>query len=168
MTNDEIRRAKLAELISDAGSVAAVARALGVSSSQISQWKNASPDSKTGKPRVMQDSSARRIEDVFSKPRGWMDSASPTASVPQAPQLSDKPTDDKYQDHVIQTHAKTLAQQAAEVAQLWMDLSPDQRREVLDALREKSKPGQKTRQGMSAPTARPGRKSPKKLKASGD
>jgi transposase-like protein len=137
MTNDEIRRAKLAELISDAGSVAAVARALGVSSSQISQWKNASPDSKTGKPRVMQDSSARRMEDVFSKPRGWMDSATAVVVEQHTPTIiNDKPTADKYQEHVINAHAKTIAQQASEVAHLWMDLPAHRKNEVLQQLRE--------------------------------
>lgn len=55
------------------GSVRAVADALGKSSAQISQWLNASPDSKTGKPRNISAVSARDIEEKLGKPRGWFD-----------------------------------------------------------------------------------------------
>jgi hypothetical protein len=73
MTNDEIRRENLRILVSETGGVAKLADRLGISGSQVSQWKNASPDSKTGKPRAMQDESARRLENACGKPRGWMD-----------------------------------------------------------------------------------------------
>ena len=73
MTNDEIRRDNLKILVSETGGVARLADRLGISSSQVSQWKNASPDSKTGKPRAMQDDSARKLEAACGKPRGWMD-----------------------------------------------------------------------------------------------
>jgi len=75
MTVDEIRRHRLFELLDELGSLVALARLLGHNgTAQISQWKTAAPDSKTGKPRKISDDSARRIEAVTGKPRGWMDS----------------------------------------------------------------------------------------------
>jgi hypothetical protein len=43
------------------------------SSAQISQWRKRSPNSKTGKPRVISTESARKLERACGKPAGWMD-----------------------------------------------------------------------------------------------
>jgi len=43
------------------------------SSAQITQWRKRSPDSKTGKPRIISTGSARKLERVCGKPEGWMD-----------------------------------------------------------------------------------------------
>ena len=73
-TIEEIYRERLAILIAEAGnSQAKLARALDKQPAQISQWLNASPDSKTGKPRVMSREVAREIERKLGKPTGWMD-----------------------------------------------------------------------------------------------
>lgn len=72
-TVEDIRRMNLRHLVGEMGSVRAVADALGKSSAQISQWLNASPDSKTGKPRNISAVSARDIEEKLGKPRGWFD-----------------------------------------------------------------------------------------------
>jgi phage repressor protein C with HTH and peptisase S24 domain len=72
-TNDEIRRANLSILISENGGSGKLADKLEKSNSQISQWKNASKHSSTGKERGMSDDSARFIEERCGKPRGWMD-----------------------------------------------------------------------------------------------
>ena len=82
MTNDEIRRANLITLIAKAGGVGKCADALGLSSSQVSQWKNGSPDSKTGKKRTIGDDSARKIEIAFGVPRGWLDQDHSKATSP--------------------------------------------------------------------------------------
>ncbi len=74
-TVDDIRRERLATLISEAGGVAKLANKLGKSSAQISQWLNASPDSKTGRPRGMRPDSCREIESACGKQTGWMDAA---------------------------------------------------------------------------------------------
>lgn len=60
-------------LILQIGGVTEFANKYGRNSTQISQWRNASPDSKTGKPRSISKESAREIEKVFNKPMGWMD-----------------------------------------------------------------------------------------------
>lgn len=74
MTIEQIRRAKLEALIEQCGSVTAVASKLGHSTSaQVSQWRNAAADSRTGKPRTISTASARLIESKFGKPHGWMD-----------------------------------------------------------------------------------------------
>ncbi len=70
---EETRRQKLAQLVRDYGTVSALADAVQKSSSQVSQWLNASPDSKTGKPRSISAPSARHIETRTGKPSGWMD-----------------------------------------------------------------------------------------------
>lgn len=73
MTNDDVRRWRLDRLIDEAGGVGALAGKLGISASQVSQWRNASPDSKTRKPRGMSDGTARRMEHAFGKHTGWFD-----------------------------------------------------------------------------------------------
>ncbi|PJK00816.1 hypothetical protein CO641_02270 [Lysobacteraceae bacterium NML91-0213] len=70
---DEIRRANLAILVREFGSVAAVARLADRTPSQVSQWLNGSKNSATGKPRGMLKDTARYIERVTGKPEGWLD-----------------------------------------------------------------------------------------------
>lgn len=72
-TVEDIRRMNLRVLVEQKGSVRAVAELLGKSSAQISQWLNASPDSKTGKPRNISAISARDIEKKLGMPRGLFD-----------------------------------------------------------------------------------------------
>lgn len=72
-TIEETRLDKLLILRDELGSTKALAELLGKSSSQISQWLNQSPDSKTGKPRAINNASAREIEQLARKPKGWMD-----------------------------------------------------------------------------------------------
>lgn len=70
---DVTRREKLALLIKEAGSQAALSETIGKAPAQISQWLNASVHSRTGKPRVMSNAIAREIEAKTGKPDGWMD-----------------------------------------------------------------------------------------------
>lgn len=72
-TIEEIRRQKLRLLAEERGGSAKLASFLDISPAQLSQWINASPDSKTGKPRAVSTSSARTIEMKCGKPTGWMD-----------------------------------------------------------------------------------------------
>lgn len=67
------RRENLAILIKEAGSQSNLSDAIGKAPAQISQWLNASTNSKTGKPRVMSNAIAREIEEKTGKPTGWMD-----------------------------------------------------------------------------------------------
>jgi transcriptional regulator with XRE-family HTH domain len=71
-TVSEIRRARLLQLIEQAGSIQAVADKIGRSHAQVSQWKNMNTRS-SGRPSVIGAESARLIEEAFNKPRGWMD-----------------------------------------------------------------------------------------------
>ena len=71
-TIEEVRRARLAILESEAGSQTKLADLLGKSPAQLSQWKNASTSS-TGRERAMSSDAARSIEEKMGKPRGWMD-----------------------------------------------------------------------------------------------
>ena len=70
---DVTRREKLGLLIKEAGSQAALSESIGKAPAQISQWLNASLNSRTGKPRVMSNAIAREIEQKTGKPEGWMD-----------------------------------------------------------------------------------------------
>lgn len=72
-TIDAIHRQRLALLIKEAGSQTKLAAKIGKSPNQISQWLNGSKDSKTGKPRAMDRTTAREFERACGKPAGWMD-----------------------------------------------------------------------------------------------
>ena len=87
------RRQNLAALIAEAGSQAALSEQIGKAPAQISQWLNASTNSKTGKPRVMSNAIAREIEKLAAKPDGWMDQARSNAPISvAAPALTSEPT----------------------------------------------------------------------------
>lgn len=70
---EETRRARLRQLVADYGTQAKLSEKIGKAPAQISQWINASKDSKTGTPRVMDRTTAREIEKALKKPDGWMD-----------------------------------------------------------------------------------------------
>lgn len=72
-TIEVIYRDNLALLIEAHGSQANLSKVIGKAPAQISQWLNASNDSKTGKPRSMRRETAREIERLAGKPPGWMD-----------------------------------------------------------------------------------------------
>ena len=74
---DVTRRERLGLLIKEAGSQSALSDVIGKAPAQISQWLNASLNSKTGKPRVMSNAIAREIEEKTGKPEGWMDAPAP-------------------------------------------------------------------------------------------
>lgn len=73
MRIEEIYRARLRMLASEAGTQTALAEKIQKSPSQLAQWINASKDSKTGKPRTLSRAAAREIERKCGKPDGWMD-----------------------------------------------------------------------------------------------
>lgn len=67
---------------------------------------------------------------------------------------------DTYQDRIVEAHAKALAQQASEVAGLWMDLSAEHRNALLEQLRrEAGAERAKDLTSTPAPQRRPGRPS---------
>jgi hypothetical protein len=72
-TVQHTRHRNLLSLIDKAGSVQALADRLERSYSQISQLKNRSPHSRSGKAREIGDELARHIETRFGYPLGWMD-----------------------------------------------------------------------------------------------
>jgi hypothetical protein len=82
MTIDEIRRENLAALIKELGGVSTFAEKIAKSDSQVSQWRNASVDSKTKKPRGISDDACRDIEEKCGKPRGWMDNNHNESAIP--------------------------------------------------------------------------------------
>lgn len=72
-TIDDIRRENLATLVSEAGSITALAKTLDRDVAQVSQWLNGSINSGTGKPRGIRSTSCRFIELQCNKPVGWME-----------------------------------------------------------------------------------------------
>lgn len=72
-TIDQIRRSNLLVLIQEHGTSAALAKVIGKSDAQISQWKTAAPNSRTGRARGIADDTCRLIEQKTNKPMGWMD-----------------------------------------------------------------------------------------------
>lgn len=71
-TIETIYKENLDMLIREHGGVRQLADFLGKSYSQVSQWKNSSIDSKTGKPRSLSKHTAKFIEEKCGKPHGWM------------------------------------------------------------------------------------------------
>jgi hypothetical protein len=83
-TIDEIRRANLEILIEENGTQDKVAE-LGLTSPvYLSQLRNQTPDTKTGKLRQMGDPTARKLEAGCGKERGWMDNPHAPMSYRQA------------------------------------------------------------------------------------
>lgn len=72
MTISEIRRENLRELLLEYKTIVALSEVTGVDQNYISQILSQSP-TKTGKPRAMGNSVARRLEKGVGKPEGWMD-----------------------------------------------------------------------------------------------
>lgn len=75
-TISETRLARLAMLVKSHGdSLAQLNEALGLSRTDatLSQIRTQAPHSKTGKPRVMGDELARKIEEKLALEHGWMD-----------------------------------------------------------------------------------------------
>lgn len=72
-TCKEIRHENLLKLIDQIGSTQKLADRLGKTHSQISQLKNKSPNSRTGKARGIGDDAAREIEITLGLETGWMD-----------------------------------------------------------------------------------------------
>ena len=71
----ETRHQRLLMLIKEHGSLAEINAKLGLdrTDATLYQIKNKSPHHKTKKPRAMGDELARRLEDAFKLPEGWMD-----------------------------------------------------------------------------------------------
>jgi hypothetical protein len=87
---DDIRRENMESLSSEKGGVAALARILGRSESQVSQWILGSP-LPSGKKRGMKSETARWIEVVAEKPQGWLDIAHhPAPIVTAEPRLAER------------------------------------------------------------------------------
>lgn len=70
---DDIRRENLKALAEESGGVAALARLLDRTESQVSQWIRGATHSVTGKQRGMKSDTARWIEEKTGKPPGWLD-----------------------------------------------------------------------------------------------
>jgi len=72
-TIEEIRKENLENLIKAEGSVIGLSKKIGKSESQISQWRNNSPNSGTGKGRNIGPGSCPQIEKELGLPKAWMD-----------------------------------------------------------------------------------------------
>jgi hypothetical protein len=68
----DVRYRNLLILLKEAGSAANLSRATGVPAAYISQCKNRAL-TKTGQPRSVGDSVARKLEAGMQKAQGWMD-----------------------------------------------------------------------------------------------
>lgn len=85
MDIDEIRRANLARLEEEAGSISAIAARVDMTYSQYLNLRNGALDKRSGKRRGMRKETAWRFEDKFDKPRGWLDQDHSGNTPPIAP-----------------------------------------------------------------------------------
>jgi hypothetical protein len=93
---EETYRARLLLLVQTKGKgrQRILADLLNKNPAQLSQWINASKDSKTGQPRSMEKKTAREIEASLGLPSGWMDqpiTEGELADLPDLVQSSIKP-----------------------------------------------------------------------------
>jgi len=79
---DEIRRKAMLLLEGEIGGPVAAAKLAGMSYSQWANLRSGARDSKSGKPRGMRKETARKIEQAFGKPPGWLDTTNPTEENP--------------------------------------------------------------------------------------
>lgn len=87
----ETRRQRLALLVKSHGnSLAQLNEALGLdrTDATLSQIRTQAPHSKTGKPRVMGDELARRIEERLKLEAGWMDTPPQYSEDQQDPRIA--------------------------------------------------------------------------------
>lgn len=68
-----------------------MATAIKRSPSQVSQWLNSSPDSRTQKPRTISNASARYIEQQCERKHGWMDQPIDRPQTPPPPDSLQSP-----------------------------------------------------------------------------
>lgn len=128
-TTEEIRHARLLQLIAEHRTIQALANALGKSHAQISQLRNQVVHSATGKPRVIGDKMAREIEEKLGKPRGWMDTLDAAPSDEQQGQ----PTAERP---AAQSEAERWRQTARRAAQMagTLEMTPTQFLRLVDAM----------------------------------
>lgn len=76
-------------LEAELGGPTETANRVGMSPAQFANLKTGAKDSKTGKPRGMRKSTARRIEEAAGKPTGWLDIDHATAVISEKTASSD-------------------------------------------------------------------------------
>lgn len=85
------------------------------------------------------DRIARELEPLLRPdlPAGWMVFAlTASKDAPASSELKvEEPPQNDYQEGLIDAKARVLTQQAAEIAALWIELSPERRTELRDQLR---------------------------------
>lgn len=81
-TAADYRRANLLSLLEREGTLESIATRVGSSPIYLSQIRTQAPDAKTGRPRSMGTVLARRIEQAYKLPDGWMDRQHPVAGEP--------------------------------------------------------------------------------------
>ncbi|CBA14736.1 hypothetical protein [Xanthomonas albilineans] len=85
LTIEEIRRIRLAQLVREYGSQAELAREINKDKNQVGQWLG------RANSRSISSETARDIELVCQKPRGWMDNL-PIAKVGKLPSVIENDT----------------------------------------------------------------------------
>lgn len=105
---DEIRRENMRRIEQEVGGPSAAAQAAGMRTT--SQWinlRNGAPDSKTGKPRGMHKSTARKLERCFQKPGLWIDTDHSHEPAPADQPDSAKPSIREALDTVLDAIASS-------------------------------------------------------------
>ena len=131
MDKYEARRQRLRQLIDErcAGVSASFAKQIGRDASYVTRMLY--PEGKAGRKRIADDM-MEVIETAFGLPRGWLDGIERQAAY--IPTNALRVAEPEPTAQLIAEHAAALAEQAARVAQLWMQLPPARRADYLAAL----------------------------------
>lgn len=124
----EIRRTRLRKLIDERfdGVTLRLATALDMKPPQLHRWLS-------GGQGIREDS-ARKIEERLQLGQGWLDGIERGGAYAPTPVLHVAEPTQEPTAQLIAEHAAALAEQAARVAQLWMQLPPARRADYLAAL----------------------------------
>ena len=138
MDKYEARRQRLRQLIDERcdGVSAAFAKQIGRDASYVTRMLN--PEGKSGRKRIADDM-IEIIETAFNLPHGWLDGIERQVAYAPTPALHVAEPDPSAA--LIAEHAAALAEQAARVAQLWMQLAPARRADYLAALADEVSAG---------------------------
>lgn len=104
MDIDDVRRANIHLLEREAGSTTSAAERVGMTYVQYVNLRDGAKDARSKKPRAMRKETARRFEDAFQKPHGWLDQDHSAQHLPPADQEFLNRVEQEVARYVVPAH----------------------------------------------------------------